>query len=133
MTTYTINAADTETTPTWMALCATATPGPQDSGRCRWTVTTEHEDALEAALEADADVLSYDVTDEPRAPQWRIVASMERDGQVLDATDMATLGDDLVARWASREEAEARAAELQAEIGDCDLDPSTSYSVVEAE
>ena len=58
--TYTINLTDSEQTPAWMALCATATPGAQDSGRVRYTVTTEQPDALEAALDADDDVLEYE-------------------------------------------------------------------------
>lgn len=57
--TYTINLTDSEQTPAWMALCATATPGAQDSGRVRYTVTTEQPDALEAALDADDAVLEY--------------------------------------------------------------------------
>lgn len=59
-TTYSINLTDSEQTPAWMALCATATPGAQDSGRVRYTVTTEQPAALEAALNADADVLTYE-------------------------------------------------------------------------
>lgn len=60
MTTYSINMMDSETPATWMQLCATAVPGNQDSGHCRWTVTTTQPYALEAALEADSSVLAYE-------------------------------------------------------------------------
>lgn len=59
MTTYEINMVDSETPSAWMELCLTMVPGGQDSGRCNFRVTTEHPEALEAALEADRGVLSY--------------------------------------------------------------------------
>ena len=57
--TYSINLTDSDSTPAWLSLCATATPGAQDSGRVRYTVTTEQPAALEAALDADDAVLEY--------------------------------------------------------------------------
>jgi hypothetical protein len=55
MTTYSINAMDSTETAGWMHLCATLTPGNQDSGRCRYTVTTDRPGDLAAALESDPD------------------------------------------------------------------------------
>lgn len=60
--TYTINAIDSDSPPEWLDLCKSATPGPQDSGRCRWTVTiaARHADRLERRLDQDDSVVSYD-------------------------------------------------------------------------
>jgi hypothetical protein len=65
--TYSINCTDAEAPPAWAALCATLTPGAQDSGRCRYAVTTARPGALEAMLEADASVIEYEDTT-PRTP-----------------------------------------------------------------
>lgn len=62
-TTYSINCNDSDRTPAWMDLAKTARPGPQDSGRCAWTVTTIDATALEAALDADDDVIKYEAID----------------------------------------------------------------------
>lgn len=59
-TTYTINLADSDTKPAWLSLCTTATPGAQDSGRVRYTVTTERAAELEREMDADESVLDYD-------------------------------------------------------------------------
>lgn len=56
---YSIQMTDSETPAAWMSLCKTATPGNQDSGRVRYIVTTEQPEALEAALDADDDVIQY--------------------------------------------------------------------------
>ena len=63
--TYSINLTDGDSTPAWLALCLTATPGAQDSGRVRYTVTTEQPAALEAALDADDTVIGYEEQGEP--------------------------------------------------------------------
>ncbi len=60
---------------------------------------------------------------------YRLTASIERDGLSLAADDDGTLGDDRWAFFQTEEEAQARADEMQAEIGDYDLDPGTSYGV----
>ena len=60
---------------------------------------------------------------------YRITASYERDGHTIDSTDDGTLGDDLWARFETEEDAQARADEMESEIGEYDLDPSTSYGV----
>lgn len=62
-TTYSINLTDGDSAPAWMSLCTTATPGAQDSGRVRYTVTTEQPEALEAALDADDSVIEYETQD----------------------------------------------------------------------
>jgi hypothetical protein len=60
--TYSINTTDSETPAAWMGLCTTAQAGEQDSGRVRYTATTEQPEALEAALDADDGVLEYEDT-----------------------------------------------------------------------
>lgn len=67
-TTYTINCTDTDRPTPWHDApgIVSATPGNQDSGRCRWTVVTADPDALEAALDADDAVIEYDVVDAAR-------------------------------------------------------------------
>lgn len=74
-TTYSINLTDSETTPAWMALCTTATPGAQDSGRVRYTVTTEQPEALESALDADESVIEYDAIFKDDVRSWETVAT----------------------------------------------------------
>jgi hypothetical protein len=59
LTAYSINVADSDTAPAWLALCATVAMGAQDSGRQRMTVTTAQPAALEAALAADDTVIEY--------------------------------------------------------------------------
>lgn len=59
LTAYSINVADSDTAPAWLALCATVAMGAQDSGRQRMTVTTAQPSALEAALAADDTVIEY--------------------------------------------------------------------------
>jgi hypothetical protein len=58
---YHVNMIDSDTPATWMGLpCVVRlTPGPQDSGRCGYTVETTDPTALEAALDADDDVIEY--------------------------------------------------------------------------
>lgn len=67
--TYSINLTDTDTTPAWMALCLTATPGAQDSGRVRYTITVDADKAgqLVEALDADEDVIEYEQIATPDA------------------------------------------------------------------
>lgn len=61
-TTYSVQMTDSETAAAWMgaAYVTSVRPGTQDSGRVRMIVETTDAAALEAALEADNDVLSYD-------------------------------------------------------------------------
>jgi len=58
---YSVNARDSETPAPWMSApgVTRVQPGAQDSGRCRFAVWTTDPSALEAALEADDDVLVY--------------------------------------------------------------------------
>lgn len=58
---------------------------------------------------------------------YRLTASFERDGLSIDADDDGTLGDDRYRYFTSEASASARADEMQGEIGDYDLDPSTTY------
>jgi hypothetical protein len=60
--TYSVNVTDSETPAAWMRLpiVTSLTLGAQDSGRCAFRVTTTDAEALEAALDADADVLEYE-------------------------------------------------------------------------
>lgn len=69
--TYSINVIDSDTPPAWLDLCTSATPGAQDGGRCRWTVTTERARELEAALGSDESVIRFHqvVASAPRCPQ----------------------------------------------------------------
>jgi hypothetical protein len=59
--TYTINTEDSDEPSRWMSTqgILSMTPGSQDSGRCRWTVTTTDPSALESALESDESVIEY--------------------------------------------------------------------------
>lgn len=59
---YSIQMQDSEQPAAWMRLVEQMTPGNQDSGRCHWTARVRPEMAawLEAALDADDDVLSYE-------------------------------------------------------------------------
>lgn len=61
VTTYSVQMTESETPAAWMSLpcVVSARPGAQDSGRVQYTVETTDAPALEAALEADADVLEY--------------------------------------------------------------------------
>lgn len=60
-TAYSVNATDSESPAAWMDLpCVTSViPGNQDSGLCRYRVETTDAAALEAALDADDDVIAY--------------------------------------------------------------------------
>lgn len=60
---YHIRSNDTETTPAWMRILSTCVPGEQDSGRVNYAATVEEGRVaeLEAALDADADVLDYSI------------------------------------------------------------------------
>ena len=60
-TTYSINTTDTETAQRWQDApgIVKMVPGPQDGGRCRWTVQTTDAPALESALDADDAVIEY--------------------------------------------------------------------------
>lgn len=62
---------------------------------------------------------------------YRIVASYERDGQVLDCTSAEVIGDAYGKRYAESEDADREAERLTEEVGEYDLDPSTTYSVEE--
>lgn len=57
--TYIVNTIDSEIAPEWMNVATEVTPGAQDSGRCRFAVETSDPAALEAALDADDEVIEY--------------------------------------------------------------------------
>ncbi len=64
MATYSVQMTDSETPASWMSLPGVvAKPANQGGGKVRMTVTTQDPDALVAALDADDDVLSYDVVE----------------------------------------------------------------------
>lgn len=64
---------------------------------------------------------------------YRVTASYEHDGQLLDASSSAeVLGDAYGRHYATEAEAEAVAEDMQSDLASYDLDPSTTYSVVEA-
>ena len=86
--TYSINLTDSETPPTWLALCVTATPGAQDSGRVRYTVTTSQPEALEAALDADESVIEYGVQD----PEIHLAISIGTPSDYYPADEQAVNG-----------------------------------------
>jgi hypothetical protein len=62
-TTYTVNTIDTDARQAWMDTPGIVryAAGAQDSGRCRFDVETTDAAALESALNADADVIDYEV------------------------------------------------------------------------
>lgn len=64
---------------------------------------------------------------------YRITATYERDGHTIDCTSAEVLGDRLSERWMSRDEAERVAEDMQDDIADYDLDPTTEYHVDEVE
>jgi hypothetical protein len=59
--TYSVNTRDTNDRQAWMDCPAIVRyqPVTQDSGRCRFRVVTSDPATLEAALDADEDVLDY--------------------------------------------------------------------------
>ena len=61
-TKYSVNTIDTEARQAWMDNPAVIDyrPGEQDSGRCRFTVTTDNPTTLTAAFDTDPDVLDYE-------------------------------------------------------------------------
>lgn len=65
--------------------------------------------------------------------KYRITATMERDGQLVGLDQAEVLGEAYGHTFATREEAEALASEMQAEVGDYGLDDSTRYTVEEVE
>lgn len=60
---------------------------------------------------------------------YRITASWDHCGQLLDCTDAATLGDAYGQMYATIEAAEEMAQQLTESVDEYDLDPSTSYSI----
>lgn len=60
---------------------------------------------------------------------YRVTASYERDGLLLDASQAEVLGDAYGRAYATEAEAEAVAQELADTIADYGLDPTTTYSV----
>lgn len=60
---FDLNMIDSDQPPSWLALCATAEPYNQDSGKCRMRGTTDHPVALEHALDADDNVLTFEMDD----------------------------------------------------------------------
>ena len=64
MATYTVQMTDSETPASWMSLPGLKMGAPhQAGGKVRMTVTTLDPAALTAALDADDDVLGYDVVE----------------------------------------------------------------------
>ncbi len=61
-TTYVVQAIDSEDPSGWMDAdgVVSVRPGEQDSGRVNYRVVTTDPEALEAALDADDDVLRYE-------------------------------------------------------------------------
>lgn len=64
---------------------------------------------------------------------YRITATFERDGQILSANQAEVLGDAYLRTYASREEAEQVAADMQDEVEGYGLDATTTYSVEESD
>ena len=62
MATYTLNMIDSDKPASWMLAdyVTDCRPLAQDSGRCAFRVVTSDPKALEAALDADDDVLEYE-------------------------------------------------------------------------
>lgn len=61
---------------------------------------------------------------------YRITASFTRDGVIQDCSQAEVLGDELHRLWDDEDDALSRAEEMQGELADYDLDPTTTYSVV---
>jgi hypothetical protein len=59
---------------------------------------------------------------------YRITASWEHCGHLLDCTDAATLGDAYGEMYATIEDAEEMVEQLTDSVAEYDLDPSTSYT-----
>lgn len=104
--TYSINCTDTDAPTAWHDTpgIVSATSGNQDSGRCRWTVVTTDPAALEASLEADDAVLTYDhLSKEDIVARWDSVASYvatypDTDGEGACDVDVQ-VGKGLDGRW----------------------------------
>lgn len=60
---YRVKMIDRDAPQSWIGLCASVTPINQDSEYCYYTVTTAQPEALEAALKADDDVVSYEIVE----------------------------------------------------------------------
>lgn len=114
-TTYSVQMTDSETAAAWMgaAYVTSVRPGTQDSGRVRMIVETTDAAALEAALEADADVLSYDEIAPTSYHPAQIVDGSGRPG--IAGTLNQTGRSDSAASWFSTvDEARAAIASLEA-------------------
>lgn len=64
--------------------------------------------------------------------KYVIRATYEQHGNILDCSQAEVLGDAYARQYASREEAEEVAKELQGEVEDVGLDLTTVYTVEEA-
>ena len=62
---------------------------------------------------------------------YRVEASYERDGQIVDCSQAEVLGEAYGHVYATREDAEDAVEDLRADLADAELDPTTSYSVSE--
>lgn len=62
---------------------------------------------------------------------YQVLASFERDGQVIDCSQWEVLGDAYNKRYTDKADAESEAESLQDDVEDNELDPSTTYSVRE--
>jgi hypothetical protein len=62
---------------------------------------------------------------------YAIKASHEQDGNILDCSTAEVLGEAFAAKYETAEEAQAVAEDLQTDVEDVGLDPTTTYSVYE--
>lgn len=118
MATYTINAVDSETQSAWMRLVTSLVSGAQDSGYCRYTVTTDDAAALEAALEADDGVVEYRAI----PIDWRTTPC--GNVHVTDGSD--------VGNWAQLSESVTAEEALEAYLATADYSGATSPVTVTA-
>ncbi len=61
---------------------------------------------------------------------YHLEASLRRDGQVLDCSQAEVLGDACGATYLTEADAISAAADVQSDIADSELDPSTTVQVV---
>lgn len=116
-TTYSVQMTDSETAAAWMGAASSVRPGTQDSGRVRMIVETTDAAALEAALEADDMVLSYDEVAPTSYHPALIVDGSGRPG--IAGTLNQTGRTDREASWFSTVD-EARAAIASLEVAGLD-------------
>jgi hypothetical protein len=62
---------------------------------------------------------------------YRVGASLDRDGQMLDMDQAEVLGEEYRRAYVTRASAEQAAQACRDALGETDLDPDTTYSVIE--